>query len=70
MDPQGKTVTKAMTNIGLPEIADVRIGKHIQLSVEAPDEKTARSKVEEACQKLLINQITEYYQFSLHQDEE
>lgn len=65
LDPQGKAVTGSMANIGLPEISHVRIGKHITLNIDAADKKTAESKVEEACKKLLCNEIMEYYSFEL-----
>lgn len=65
LDPQGKAVTQSMKNLHLPEITNVRIGKHISLEVEAPDKKTAEHKVDEACKKLLANQIMESYQFEL-----
>lgn len=65
LDPQGKAVTGSMKNIGLPEIENVRIGKHITLSVEASSEEDAKSKVDLACQKLLANPIMEYYSFTL-----
>ncbi len=65
LDPQGKAVSNSMTNIGLPEISGVRIGRHIRLFIEANSEKEANEKVEEACKKLLSNQIMESYQFEL-----
>ena len=65
LDPQGKTVTASMKNIGLAEIDNVRIGKHITLEVEAADEASATSKVDEACKKLLTNQIMESYEFRI-----
>jgi len=65
LDPQGKAVSSTMKNIGLPEIDNVRIGKHITLEVEAKDQKTAKAKVEDACKKLLANQIMESYEFTL-----
>ncbi|MBK6343443.1 MAG: phosphoribosylformylglycinamidine synthase subunit PurS [Flavobacteriales bacterium] len=65
LDPQGKAVSGAMGNLGLPEITGVRIGKHITLHVEAADKKTAEAKVDEACKKLLANQIMERYQFQV-----
>lgn len=65
LDPQGKAVTATMGNLGLAEIGNVRIGKHITLEVEAADEETARAKVDEACKKLLCNQIMENYSFHL-----
>ena len=67
LDPQGKAVSGSMQNLGLPEITGVRIGKHITLSVEAKDKKAAEAKVDEACKKLLANQIMEKYSFSLEE---
>jgi phosphoribosylformylglycinamidine synthase PurS subunit len=67
LDPQGKAVTGSMTNIGLAEISHVRIGKHITLSIEAKDKKAAESKVEEACKKLLCNEIMEYFTFDVEE---
>ncbi len=67
LDPQGKAVTGAMGNLGLPEISGVRIGKHITLNVEAKDKKTAEAKVDEACKKLLANQVMEKYSFSIEE---
>ena len=65
LDPQGKAVTASMKNLGLPQIDNVRIGKHISLDVEASDEKEANEKVDEACRKLLSNQVMESYQFEI-----
>ncbi|MDP4797904.1 MAG: phosphoribosylformylglycinamidine synthase subunit PurS [Crocinitomicaceae bacterium] len=65
LDPQGKAVTNSMKNIGLPEIDGVRIGRHVRLFVEAANQEAAEQKVEEACIKLLSNQIMESYAFSV-----
>ncbi len=65
LDPQGKAVTNSMKNIGLPEIDGVRIGRHVRLFVEAATKEVAEQKVEEACKKLLSNQIMESYAFSV-----
>ena len=62
LDPQGKAVTGSMKNIGLPEIENVRIGKHISLEIEAANKETAQKKTEDACKKLLANPIMEYYE--------
>ncbi len=67
LDPQGKAVSHSMKNLNLEEITNVRIGKHITLLVDADSEDVAKSKVDEACKKLLCNQIMENYQFSLEQ---
>ncbi len=65
LDPQGKAVTMSMKNLGLPEIDNVRIGKHISLEIEAKDKDAAKVKVDEACKKLLANQIMEFYHFDI-----
>lgn len=65
LDPQGKAVTGSMKNLGLPEIENVRIGKHITLEVEATSKEAAHAKVDDACKKLLCNQIMEFYQFEV-----
>ncbi len=63
LDPQGKAVSNSMKSIGLPEIDGVRIGRHVRLYVEAASLDIANQKVEEACKKLLSNQIMESYTF-------
>ena len=65
LDPQGKAVTQSMDNLSLTEISNVRIGKHITLYIETSDEDSAKKIVEEACKKLLCNQIMESFTFIL-----
>ena len=65
LDPQGKAVSASMSNVGLSEISNVRIGKHITLEIEAANEQDATSKVEKACKKMLCNQIMESFEFTL-----
>ncbi len=69
LDPQGKAITKSMKNLGLPEITNVRMGKHITLEVEAESRQAAQQKVETACQKLLANPIMEYFEFELFENQ-
>jgi phosphoribosylformylglycinamidine synthase len=65
LDPQGKAVTGSMKNLGLAEIQNVRIGKHITLEIEADSAETAHAKVEQACKNLLANLIMESYTFTV-----
>lgn len=65
LDPQGKAVSNSMKNIGLSEIDGVRVGRHVRLFVEADSKEAAEAKVNEACKKLLANQIMESYEFSI-----
>lgn len=67
LDPQGKAVSHSMSTIGLGEITNVRIGKHIRLFVEADSKETAEAKVDEACKKMLANEIMEGYTYSVEQ---
>ena len=65
LDPQGKAVSASMRNVGLSEITNVRIGKHVTLEIDAENKEIAHEKVTEACIKLLANQIMEGYKFTL-----
>tara|TARA_B110000046_G_C12985245_1_gene395281 strand:+ start:1193 stop:1444 length:252 start_codon:yes stop_codon:yes gene_type:complete len=65
LDPQGKAVSQSMGNLGLSEITNVRIGKHIRIFVEAASKEEAEAKITEACKKLLVNEIMEGYTFTV-----
>ena len=67
LDPQGKAVSASMGNVGLSEITNVRIGKHITLELDAENTEVAHTKVTEACTKLLANQIMEGFEFTLEE---
>ena len=70
LDPQGKAVTQSMKTIGLAEISNVRVGRHIELFVEAVDQTTATAKIEAACKGLLVNQVMEKYTYTIEEVEE
>lgn len=65
LDPQGRAVTGVLKNMGLGELENVRVGKHITVEVDAASEDAAKQKVEEACQKLLANPIMESFHFTV-----
>lgn len=67
LDPQGKAVVNNMKHLDLSGIHDIRIGRHVSMSLDANSETEARQKVDTACQKLLANQIMETYHFDLKQ---
>ncbi|MDB4516159.1 phosphoribosylformylglycinamidine synthase subunit PurS [Crocinitomicaceae bacterium] len=67
LDPQGKAVTSSMKNIGLSAIEGVRIGRHVRLFVEASDKSAADAMVDDACKKLLANQIMESYSYTIEE---
>ena len=65
LDPQGKAVMGGLSNLGMKKIEDVRIGKHIQLHIEAADAAEAKEIAEEASQKLLANPVMEEYTINI-----
>jgi phosphoribosylformylglycinamidine synthase len=67
LDPQGKATKHGLHNLGMREVEDVRIGKHITLKVDADDEATAKSLAESACKKLLANPVMEHYEITVHE---
>lgn len=65
LDPQGKAVGNNLKRIGLETCTSVRVGKNIQMEVEAADQDSAEKLVRSACEKLLTNPIMEYFEYSL-----
>ncbi len=65
LDPQGKVVTQSLHNLGLQHVDNVRIGKHITMSIEAGNKADAEAQVAEACRKLLANLIMERYEYTV-----
>ena len=66
LDPQGKAVMGGLGNLGLNAVNDVRIGKHIDLTIEADNETSAKALAEEAAKKLLANPVMETYEISIN----
>ncbi|MBS1688568.1 MAG: phosphoribosylformylglycinamidine synthase subunit PurS [Bacteroidetes bacterium] len=65
LDPQGKAVNNSLHNLGLSQVHDVRIGKHITLSLEAASKEEAQQAAQDACKKLLANQVMESFDFTI-----
>ena len=62
LDPQGKAVLAGLHNLGLTNVEDVRVGKHITLQVDAESEEEAKAVAEEAGKKLLANAVMEKFE--------
>jgi len=62
LDPQGKAILGGLQNLGIDNVADVRVGKHITLQIEAAGEEEARKAADEASRKLLSNPVMEFYE--------
>jgi len=65
LDPQGKAVLGGLHSLGLNEVSDVRIGKHIDLQVEAESEESAKQLATDAAKKLLANPVMEIFEVSV-----
>ena len=66
LDPQGKAVEGSLPAMGWTNVRDVRVGKVIDLEVDAADEASARTQVEKMCEQLLANPLMESYEIELH----
>ena len=64
-DPQGQTIEKALPVLGYGGVGDVRVGKRIELRLDASDESDARDKLDAMCKQLLSNPVIESYEVSL-----
>jgi phosphoribosylformylglycinamidine synthase subunit PurS len=66
-DPQGITVKQGLATLGFREVEDVRVGKYIEVSMEAEGIHDARERVEAMCRQLLANHIIEDFHFEVDQ---
>lgn len=62
LDVQGKAVEHSLQAVGFEDVANVRVGRLIELDVQASDFETAAKRVSELCTKLLINPIIENFE--------
>jgi phosphoribosylformylglycinamidine synthase PurS subunit len=69
-DPQGNAVREGLHSLGHEDVRDVRIGKIVELSLEAADEAAARERVERMCHELLANPIIESFDIELAEEAE
>ena len=65
LDPQGKAVGHALASLGMEKIVEVRIGKFVELKIDAGSTIAAEEMTNEACKKLLANPVMEDYSFSV-----
>ena len=62
-DPQGATVSGALSQLGFDSVKNVRVGKYITLAIENPTKEEAESAVSNMCEQLLANTVIEEYRF-------
>jgi len=61
LDPQGKTIKKALESMSFKNINDVRQGKYFEIDIDEKNLKNAEEKADEMCKKLLTNLVIEDY---------
>ena len=66
-DPQGATVSGALSQLGFDSVKDVRVGKYITLHIDESSKKEAELVVADMCEQLLPNTIIEEYKFELQE---
>jgi phosphoribosylformylglycinamidine synthase subunit PurS len=65
LDPQGKAVEHSLQSLGFDSIKDTRIGKYVELKIDAKSEFEAKKITGEVCDKLLANTVMEDYEFEI-----
>ncbi|MFI5211793.1 MAG: phosphoribosylformylglycinamidine synthase subunit PurS [Ignavibacteria bacterium] len=65
LDPQGKAVEHSIQSLGYKNIKDTRIGKFVELKIDATSENEAKNVTDEICSKLLANPVMEDYDFEI-----
>jgi phosphoribosylformylglycinamidine synthase len=61
LDPQGRAVEGSLGHLGIEGVSGVRVGRRIELTVDAADETAAREVVERLAAELLANALIEAY---------
>ncbi len=67
LDVQGKAVEQALHAIEFPMMTNVRIGKYVELNVEAENEEKAFDLIDDASKKLIANPIIEDYEIEIEE---
>jgi phosphoribosylformylglycinamidine synthase subunit PurS len=65
LDPQGKTVQNALTQMGYTGIGAVHMGKYLEIELAGADKEAARKQIDEACHKILSNPVVEDYRVEI-----
>lgn len=65
LDPKGKAAHHALQNLGLKDVQDVRIGKFVEMNIDADSKDEARELAETACTQLLANEVMEDFKVEI-----
>ena len=64
-DPPGLTIQGALHSLGFSSVKSVRMGKYLEIAIEAGSQAEAEAQVKEMCRKLLANPVIEDYRFQI-----
>ena len=64
-DPQGNAVAERLEAMGHADVRGVRVGRVVELTLDAPDEAAARARVDELCRDLLANPVIETWELDI-----
>lgn len=67
LDPQGKAVERSLHTLGYREVQDVRMGKYLEVHLNASSREAAESRIREMCERLLSNPVIEEYRFEIQE---
>jgi phosphoribosylformylglycinamidine synthase PurS subunit len=70
LDPQGKAIRQSLHMLGYGEVADVRLGKFLEIRLSDTEPEAARRRIEEMCRRLLANEVIEEYRIELGRAED
>jgi phosphoribosylformylglycinamidine synthase len=65
VDPQGKAVQNALTQMGYSGLGAVHVGKYLEVELMGADPEAARRQIDEACHRILSNPVIEDYRFEI-----
>lgn len=65
LDPAGTAVQSGLKHMGHDNVAQVRIGKYVELTLTAANEAAAHAQLDRICDQLLANPVIENYRFEL-----
>ena len=64
-DPQGATIRHALESLGYPGVEKVRMGKCLQMEMQAEDPRQVEKQIKDMCRKLLVNPVIEEYTYQI-----
>jgi len=68
LDPQGKAIAHSLHTLNYAEVADVRMGKYLEVRVQGLSRAQAEQRVDEMCRRLLANLVIEDFRFEITEE--